>query len=350
MSSLIWYVYDFVRKAWIDGFANARSKPEITDKPLRFRDFPKVLKEYCIGCGACISSCPSPNAIKLVKDAADEESEGLTYPVINKSSCIRCGFCAEVCPSEPKTLECGENHLIMPEFNIIPSSRQYVVDDFLCIRCKKCIKACPVEAISVIGDRMVVNQLKCIACGDCVDVCKVNGAMKALYVDNIEQQKKLIAYVVDTLEKFIESHKDDLRSLESDRLLQYYYPVSDLEEDLLTFIPDKEISKEILINTISRLKIRVIDWHDELCNNCELCIPDCPTKCISYDEKTDKIVRDEKQCLRCSICYQSCPFSAIKYFLAKFSYELNEDNEEVISITVKNSVLTTHIEEANHDR
>ena len=34
-------------------FLNAKNEPEISQKPERFRDFPKVNKEYCIGCGAC---------------------------------------------------------------------------------------------------------------------------------------------------------------------------------------------------------------------------------------------------------------------------------------------------------
>ena len=144
MSSLMWYVYEFARKAWTGAFANAHSQPEISEKPERFRDFPTVHKEYCIGCGACTISCPSPNAIKLVRDEDSEDGEGLTYPVIKMGACIRCGFCAEVCPTDPKTLVCGENHLILPEFNIIPSKRQYIVDDYLCIKCKKCMKQCPV--------------------------------------------------------------------------------------------------------------------------------------------------------------------------------------------------------------
>ena len=49
MSSLMWYIYDFARKAWADAFTNAKTSPEIADKPQRFRDFPKVNKEYCIG-------------------------------------------------------------------------------------------------------------------------------------------------------------------------------------------------------------------------------------------------------------------------------------------------------------
>ena len=33
MSSLMWYVYEFARKAWTDAFANAHSQPEISEKP-----------------------------------------------------------------------------------------------------------------------------------------------------------------------------------------------------------------------------------------------------------------------------------------------------------------------------
>ena len=67
MSSIIWYIYEFARKTWIDGFFDAKSKEDIAHIPDRFRDFPKVIKENCIGCGSCTASCPSPNAIKLVR-------------------------------------------------------------------------------------------------------------------------------------------------------------------------------------------------------------------------------------------------------------------------------------------
>ena len=59
MSSFMWYIYDFARKAWADAFANAKALPELAEKPDRFRNFPKVNKEYCLGCGACTVACPS---------------------------------------------------------------------------------------------------------------------------------------------------------------------------------------------------------------------------------------------------------------------------------------------------
>ena len=107
MSSVIWYLYEFARKGWIENFAGAATNTEIVETPDRFRDFPEVIRELCIACGACTAACPSPAAIRLVrtKDKDAENGEGITYPVINTDACIRCGFCAEVCPTDPKTLD-----------------------------------------------------------------------------------------------------------------------------------------------------------------------------------------------------------------------------------------------------
>ena len=76
------------------------------------------------------------------------------------------------------------------------------------------MKQCPVGAIHVEDDgKVVVNPFKCISCGECLDVCPVNGAMKGVFVDNIQDQKELIAQVVTFLEKYINNKEDDLRSL-----------------------------------------------------------------------------------------------------------------------------------------
>lgn len=50
-------------------------------------------KEECVGCGACISSCP----VKCIHMQSDEE--GFLYPVINKKLCINCNLCIETCDS-----------------------------------------------------------------------------------------------------------------------------------------------------------------------------------------------------------------------------------------------------------
>jgi energy-converting hydrogenase A subunit P len=338
MSSVIWYLYEFARKTWLEGFTNAKSKHDIVEKPDRFRDFPEVIKEHCIGCGACILSCPSPHAIKLVREQDDDENEGITYPIINVSACIRCGFCAEVCPTDPKTILCGENHLIIEDFNIIPSKRQYIVDDFLCIKCKKCLRACPVEAIDEIDHKIHVDQANCISCGICIDVCPVKGAMKGVFVDNLEDQKAVIRLVVNSLEEYIESKEDELNELSKNKLLKYQFHLSKIWDDAVAILPDEEIALEVVENAIDRLEIKLITWDESKCKQCRLCVDECPTRAISYNPEENEVKRNQNKCLRCSICYQTCPFCVIKYFIAEFLLD-EVDGEKVIVITVKQSQL-----------
>lgn len=51
-----------------------------------------VLKENCIGCGACARHCPS-TAIMMV--------DGI--PAVNESKCLGCGACEYYCPARPMT-------------------------------------------------------------------------------------------------------------------------------------------------------------------------------------------------------------------------------------------------------
>lgn len=49
---------------------------------------PKINKEKCISCGACISTCPN-EAIKMGEDGKAE---------IEQEKCKNCRQCLEVCP------------------------------------------------------------------------------------------------------------------------------------------------------------------------------------------------------------------------------------------------------------
>ena len=155
----------------------------------------------------------------------------------------------------------------------------------------------------------------------------------------IIEESDLEQALINHLEEFINNQEEDLRALEKDGLLHYDVPLSEIWDDALKIIPDDEIAREIITNAVNRLKIRVIDWDKDRCEKCQLCITDCPTKCISFDEENDTIVRNKDRCLRCSICYQTCPFSVIKYFIAKFSM----DGSETIHATVKASNLNEDI-------
>ncbi|MBX7076547.1 MAG: 4Fe-4S binding protein [Methanobacteriaceae archaeon] len=336
MSSIIWYLYEFAKKNWLEGFANAKSHKDITEKPSRFRDFPTIEKENCIGCGSCTASCPSPTAIKLIRDTDSSSGEGLTYPIFNKSACIRCGFCAEVCPSDPKTIHCGENHYIHDKYTIIPREKMYMIDDFLCIGCGNCYDACPVGAVKLENGKYEVNQFKCIKCGKCQEACQVKGAMKGIYIHNLEEQKKVINLTVKTIEEYVDDHKEDLLKLPAGKLLKLKLPLSNFWNQALSYLDNEEECLYTIENATDRLTIRIITWNSEECKKCQMCIPDCPTGAITFDKEKDTIVRDKNKCLRCSICYQTCPFGVIKYFIAK---NVLDKEEKVINITCKPSDL-----------
>ena len=53
----------------------------------------KVDSPKCVGCEACVNTCPV-SAISMVDGAAN----------VNESECIDCGACAGECPAEAITL------------------------------------------------------------------------------------------------------------------------------------------------------------------------------------------------------------------------------------------------------
>ena len=341
MSSVIWYLYEFARKGWIENFAGAATDREIVEAPDRFRDFPEVIRELCIACGACTAACPSPAAIRLVrtKDKDMEDGEGITYPVINTDACIRCGFCAEVCPTDPKTLRTGESHLIREEFTILPSEKMFVIDDYLCIRCKKCMKACKVEgAITEEDNKVMIDQSKCIACGECAKTCPVKGAIKGIYISNVEGQKDVINLVIHTLEDLIEARQEELKGLPPEQVVKFEVPFIDILEKARGMLPEEEHIRDIVEKVTDRLKLRIITWDDSKCNSCRLCVDECPSGAITYDEEKG-VTRDSKKCLRCTTCYQTCPFGVAGSYVARFLLTSTELKDDKIMVTVKPALL-----------
>jgi energy-converting hydrogenase A subunit P len=328
MSSAIWYLYEFARRRWLDRFANAKTDPEIAEAPPRFRDFPEVEKDLCISCGACVFSCPSPGAIKLVRD----ENDGMIFPVIDSNRCIRCGFCVEVCPTEPKTLKNGENYLIHEEYSILPKERVYVADEYLCIRCKKCLDACKVGAISYQDNLISIDQSKCVSCGDCIDACPVRGAIKETFIINIEEQKQIINNLEQTLEEYINSEIEILRKqpdFDPDKIIKLELRLDEFLENTVEILPNEEMVLKIIEKLTDRLKMNIITWNDEMCNSCRLCVDECPVGAISYD-KEKGIQRNPEKCLSCSICAQTCPFGVPTLYIARF---LLKDNKILITLT-----------------
>ncbi|NPA62719.1 MAG: 4Fe-4S dicluster domain-containing protein [Methanococci archaeon] len=152
----------------------------------------------CIGCGLCVSVCPT-NAISIFK--------------FREIICAHCGLCVDVCPTnaiiedrftidENKCLKCGicvlvcpipiiKNEIPKPKTPIIIKDRcnscglcecgaidviNKTIDPKKCKLCLKCVEKCPLQAILTPDE--YVNSLivkvdidSCIFCRECEDVC-----------------------------------------------------------------------------------------------------------------------------------------------------------------------------------
>jgi len=179
--SIVYYIREFLRPAWIKSFIAAKTAPLTT--PPYFRDFPEITDNECTNCLACMMICPAPEAIVVVKRG------GIFQPVISKGHCIRCGLCIEACPED--VLESGRildykhtEHLTLAgEYHIS-------IDEKKCMGCGNCSVSCPVnreidpslrssgtstsdEVIMRVdtGQNKILHEEKCTGCKTCEEHC-----------------------------------------------------------------------------------------------------------------------------------------------------------------------------------
>jgi len=66
--------------------------------PEKFRGKPEFNSDTCIGCGACVNVCPTPNCLTMVDDL---ESDPPVRTITHRPyACIFCGNCQENCTTE----------------------------------------------------------------------------------------------------------------------------------------------------------------------------------------------------------------------------------------------------------
>lgn len=137
----------------------------------------------CVGCGACISVCPTH---VLSSSSGQYGMAHPLHPVKNydESFCLYdCVKCTEVCPTGAlDRLTVEEKHL----FRVGLAT----VDTEACIGCGLCARNCPRDTITMVreGKRRVakIDLDGCIGCGECQYVCPAQPA-KAIKVNGLQR-------------------------------------------------------------------------------------------------------------------------------------------------------------------
>ena len=144
------------------------------------------LKEKCIGCQLCISSCPS----KVLQPAFLEYGfTGMMMPMMVSTSgyCnYECTTCGEVCPTgaimplsveQKKITQIGKVHF----------EKQHCVVEEKGTDCGSCSEHCPTQAVKMVPykDGLTIPEINadiCIGCGACEHACPVTDPHVAIYV------------------------------------------------------------------------------------------------------------------------------------------------------------------------
>jgi ferredoxin len=199
VTSIAWYLREFLRTEWIRKFLTVRTAPLAT--PPHFRDFPALTGEECNHCFNCRMICPAPGAIEVL------QKEGTWNPEVYPGHCIRCGLCVEACPegvlSSGRILERQK-----ADYTTYTAEYHIRVDPAKCMRCGNCCVACPVnkekdpsiasgghsandEVIMKIqgGNHVVIHEEICTGCRTCEENCPNDAIRVARVVQAIHGPK-----------------------------------------------------------------------------------------------------------------------------------------------------------------
>ena len=114
----------------------------------------------CIGLGNCAKACQF-DAMHIVNGVAK----------VDRSKCVGCGACVDTCPKSIVKL-IPESQKIMPACSSVDKGAAVMKACKVgCIGCMKCQRECPADAIKVVNNLAQVDVEKCVQCGHCADIC-----------------------------------------------------------------------------------------------------------------------------------------------------------------------------------
>jgi formate hydrogenlyase subunit 6/NADH:ubiquinone oxidoreductase subunit I len=183
MRSLLLYLRHILTKSSIINFFTIRTAP--LETPGYVRDIPHMTGRRCTQCYLCMSVCPSPGAIEVLREGMPASWNPRIYP----GHCIRCGMCVEICPEA--TLDCGRVFVMNCRSDSFMTAANHIqVNTVTCMGCGTCAVACPVnkkidshlagkgtsssdEVIIRIekGLCRVLHEDKCTGCKTCEEQC-----------------------------------------------------------------------------------------------------------------------------------------------------------------------------------
>ena len=131
---------------------------------------PISCKFGCLGFGTCVKACKY-DAIRVVDGVAK----------VNKEKCVGCMACVRTCPRKLIGAVEYDKEVTIPCNSRAKGAVTVRGCSQGCIGCGLCVKICPEQAISVEQNLAVIDYEKCTNCGLCATVCP-----RHLIVSNVD--------------------------------------------------------------------------------------------------------------------------------------------------------------------
>jgi len=287
-------------------------------------------------CTECVSACP-------VETIRIEEQ----LPSFVPNDCVGCGGCLSACPSAAYTLD---------DFNAINFIFSYLESSKDEISCKEdaipCLAALSVEEIvsmSLLSSKEILFDKS--HCSEC-EIAKVNLELiqdrvdesnfileamqveKSVHFENVEPVEQDRETQAGSRREFLsklsvkeaaiakEKFNNSVEALDEE-LKEHNASLEDIQNIRSKSVPDRrkllkmamkragvpETFHVIESENISFISEKVID--EESCTNCQMCYRICPTGALSSDNYGGFIDFDTFSCIKCASCHDVCEPNSI---------------------------------------